>query len=81
MCCRRAGTKSMTGKRAEGMASGESKRAMAAGAGGILRTGIKLPAIYHTKSLFGPIIKILQIIKCQLFPIGNRWKKIFINTY
>jgi hypothetical protein len=33
MCCRRAGTKSMTGKRAEGIARGESKRAMAAGAG------------------------------------------------
>jgi len=29
----------MTGKRAEGMARGESKRAMAAGADGILRTG------------------------------------------
>jgi hypothetical protein len=32
----------MTGKRAEGMASGESKRAMAAGAGGILRTGVMI---------------------------------------
>jgi len=30
----------MTGKRAEGMARGESKRAMAAGADGILRTGV-----------------------------------------
>jgi hypothetical protein len=47
MCCRRAGAKSMTGKRAEGMASGESKRAMAAGAGGILRTGAII--FYHPK--------------------------------
>jgi len=45
MCCRRAGTKSMKGKRAEGMARGESKRAMAAGAGGILRTGDLLKSI------------------------------------
>jgi len=35
-------------KRAEGMASGESKRAMAAGAGGILRTGDYLLSFYGT---------------------------------
>jgi hypothetical protein len=40
MCRMRAGTKSMTGKRAEGLARGVSKRALAAGAGGILRTGV-----------------------------------------
>jgi hypothetical protein len=39
MCRMRAGTKSMTGKTTEGLAWGVSKRAMAAGAGGILRTG------------------------------------------
>ena len=36
----RVDTKSMTGKTTEGLAWGVSKRAMAAGAGGILRTGV-----------------------------------------
>ena len=39
MCRMRGDTKSMTGKTTEGLAWGVSKRAMAAGAGGILRTG------------------------------------------
>jgi hypothetical protein len=38
MCRMRADTKSMTGKTTEGLAWGVSKRAIAAGAGGILRT-------------------------------------------
>jgi hypothetical protein len=37
-CCKRDGTKTMTKINAEGLAWGVSKRAMAAGAGGILRT-------------------------------------------
>jgi hypothetical protein len=56
----RAGTKSMAGKTTEGLARGVSKRALAAGAGGILRTGV----YYLTKSrIYKPFIFVWQIIK------------------
>jgi hypothetical protein len=53
----------MTGKRAEGMASGESKRAMAAGADGILRTGEIYPFL-STVLLSSDLIIYLWLRMC-----------------